>query len=96
MYKYRILELMRKLPREKEQIICNTLPVKLGVSEKTFKDWLYIKRGDKRNISALHLHHISEVLEVDFYELLNDRPKMITWEQLKTINKTQQQCSKHQ
>jgi transcriptional regulator with XRE-family HTH domain len=90
-YKYKILHLMRKLPREKERIIYATLPGKLGVNQTTFRDWLYIKEDDKREISSIHLHHIAQVLNVEFLDLFTTRPEFATYDELQKRYEREQQ-----
>lgn len=83
MYKYRILELLRKLPRYNEKQLRELLPEQIGVSPETFNSWLYIKADSAREIKAVAIFIIAEALQVEPIELFTNPPTIFTLEDMK-------------
>ena len=83
MYKYRILELLYKLPRSSEKQLREYLPEQIGVSYDTFRSWLYIKNDSGREIRAKALVQIAAALNVELIELFNDPPTCFTLDEIK-------------
>lgn len=74
MYKYKLLEFMRKLPHEQFYKVKSSLPVQLGISPDTFRQWMYIKTNSARMIPAESLMKLALFFEKDITEMFNEVP----------------------
>lgn len=71
MYKYNIIYLLRKMSAVEENEALDILPKLTGVSTGTFRNWVYIKHDNPREIPQSALIKIANYFEVPFIELFN-------------------------
>lgn len=77
MYKYTIHYLLNRLPQEDYQIAMIFFPYKLAISKSTWKQWIYIKQNEKREIPQKKLIEIAAYFDVSIEELftIETRPQ---------------------
>ncbi len=77
--KYRILELLKKLPHEEYRVAKKKLPILLEVSTRTFERWLYLPLDTKTEVSVGKLVILSKYLKLSsMEELINYEVKQTT------------------
>lgn len=82
-YKYRILEFLYKLSKEKYDVSKNVLPKKLGISERTFHRYIYVKADSEYQIPAEHLFQLANYFQVSMADMFTYEPEIINYCQLK-------------
>lgn len=90
-YKYRINELLRKLPHEDYTVARRKLPEALSISPKTLDNWRWIKENSGSMIPADHLYQLACFFGVTIEEMFNTPPKLITVQDLRDRCETAQQ-----
>ena len=81
-YKYNILSKLQSLSVKKNKIAKKVLPLALKVSERSFKNFCYIKVGDRNNISPDKLQILANYFDCMVDDLLNEPTPTINYEQL--------------
>src|SRR5690554_97156 len=82
-YKYRILELLDKLPYRDHKMAMSRIPIAIGVSKTTFSDWRYIKEDSSRMIPAEKLYLIATFFGVEVKDMFNTPPTSIDYDQMR-------------
>ena len=70
MYKYNFHHLLRQLSYDDYQISWKFFPQALNISESTWKQWIYIKKGDKREVPFCALVRIATFFDVKVNDLI--------------------------
>lgn len=86
LYKYRILELLNKLPHEQYKKAKRYLGTAIGVSPRTFHDWCYIKINDGRSIPADKMISLAKYFDVKPDEIFTIPPKDVNKEVLNEMS----------
>lgn len=73
--KYRILEFLNQLPRDRYRDIVNSLPSILGVTRQTLSVWMNISINDDIQVPSIDLWVISCIINIPMNELINDLVK---------------------
>ena len=81
-YKYNILAKLERLSVKKMKIAKNVLPLALKITSRSFKNFCYIKIGDRNNISPDKLQIIANYFACKVDDLLNEEVPNINYEQL--------------
>ncbi len=83
MYKYNLHTLLRKLSVEDYEVAMKWLPKMLHVAPKTFRSWIYIKKGSKQEITSNHLFKLASFFECSIEDLFNrDKSVCLTFKKL--------------
>lgn len=70
--KYNILKILRKNNSYEEySLIIDKAPKLLGISERTWKYWIYLSKNEKTEIPYTYLKRISVLLDTDIESLIN-------------------------
>jgi len=70
--KYRILEILSKSYSHHEMFkIKKEIPNKLNISQRTFKNWMYLRLDDTTEISYSNLFKLAKILNTTIENLLN-------------------------
>jgi len=72
--KYKILELINKLPYNERQNAMKNWHKEIGVAPSTFNRWLYIKTDQGTMIPSDHLIIIAHLLKVSILNLYENPP----------------------
>lgn len=83
MYKYRLLEILRRKPRAEEKELLEMIPEAISVSPETFRKWLYIPEDSCREIKSSYLFQIAEILGEEAINLWNNPPTVFQLEDMK-------------
>ena len=86
-YKYNILSLMNKLPHEEYKIVKQNLHKICNVGQSTFESYLYIKKGNKREIPGNVLLIIAKYFKINSEELFNSEIPTYTTQDLYEFSK---------
>tara|TARA_R110002126_G_scaffold289552_4_gene444720 strand:- start:215 stop:520 length:306 start_codon:yes stop_codon:yes gene_type:complete len=81
-YKYNILTKLENLSVKKSKIARAVLPIALEVSKRTFELYLYIRIGDKNNISPGKLQILADYFKCKVDDLLNEKVKKVNYDKL--------------
>ena len=81
-YKYNILSKLEGLSVKKSKIAKRVLPKALKISKRTFELYLYIKIGDKNNVSPDKLQILASYFNCTVDDLLNEEVPNINYENL--------------
>jgi hypothetical protein len=88
-YKYTIYDRLRKLNVNDYEIAMQFLPEKLGITRGTFRNWIYIKVGEKLDLPALAVLKLAVFFgcePVDIFSQPFQETELIKeWETLKNI-----------
>jgi len=94
-YKYTILVRLRKLPVEEYEIAMKWLPNQCGVTNQTFRNWIYLKNDQSNEIPGTALLKLATFFECAADELLFDQIQKkefrLKWTDYK--NQYLEQCS---
>ena len=90
-YKYRIHELMQRLPHKDYTVARRKLPEVLGVSPHTFHKWQWIKQNSGRMIPAEYMYQLAGFFGVTVEEMFTNPPKVTTVKDLRDRCETAQQ-----
>jgi len=74
--KYLIIEALRELDVEVDSHIQRELPKELGITDKTFRNWINLAQGSNTDIPGQKLVYIARRLGKSVEELCNEVPKV--------------------
>lgn len=69
--KYDVLRRLNELPKSQHSITKTELPKQLGVSQRTFDGWLYIKKDESQNVPSEALAILARFFECSMESLIN-------------------------
>jgi hypothetical protein len=75
--KYLIIEALRELEVDEDNYIQMVLPKELGITEKTFKNWINLGKGSSTDIPGQKLLYIAKRLGKTVEELCNEVPQVM-------------------
>ena len=69
--KYRILEILNKLPTDLNKIYKKQIPKNLNINRQTWSNWLNLSVTDKTEIPSIKLAYIAHYLKIEISDLIN-------------------------
>lgn len=81
-YKYTIHTRLRKLSVNDYEVALELLPKLCRIHKQTFRNWIYIKKDDERDIPATALIIIAGFFGCDPSDIFSEKPQTTTFKQI--------------
>jgi hypothetical protein len=89
-YKYKILDLINKLPHSEYKTVKQNLHKACGIAQSTFKSYLYLKTNDEKEIPGKVLVTIAKYLKVGIDDLFTSEIPTYTIADLQDLSQQKQ------